>query len=191
METARRLPLVIVAAVASNGVIGVRNTLPWRLASDLRRFRALTMGKPVVMGRKTFESLPPARPAANGAPAKGRLPGRPLVVLSRSPPSVSPDDGEVAHAPDLARALALADAIAARDGADEIVIAGGGDVFAQALALADRLYLTWVDAAPQGDARFPAIPPVFREVRREAHAAGERDDHAFAFVDYIRQTDRD
>ncbi|MFD2250672.1 dihydrofolate reductase [Pseudochelatococcus lubricantis] len=187
-ERASRHPLVIVAAVASNGVIGVRNTLPWRLGSDLKRFRALTTGKPLVMGRRTFESLPPARPGKDGAPALGRLPGRPLVVLSRSALPVTPEDGEVARACDLDEALALADAMAMRDGADEIVIAGGGDVFAQALPLAERLHLTWVDAAPDGDAFFPAIPAdVFREVRREAHAPGERDDHAFAFVDYERR----
>lgn len=176
-------PVVIVAAVAQNGVIGVNNTLPWRLGSDLARFRALTMGKPVIMGRKTFESLPPARPG------KGRLPGRPLVVLSRSSFAVSADDGEVVRASSFDEALTLANDLAQRDNAGEIVIAGGGDVFAQALPVTQRLHLTWVEALPHGDAFFPPIDPAaFREVLREAHSAGERDDHAFAFVDYERQS---
>lgn len=175
-------PLVsIVAAVALNRVIGVDNGLPWRLGSDLARFRALTMGKPLIMGRRTFESLPPARAG------KGRLPGRPLVVMSRAPLETSPDDGEVVHASDLDRAIAVARDIARRMQAREIVIIGGGDVFAQSLALADKVHLTWVAANPDGDALFPPFPtPAFRETWRESHLAGERDDHAFDFVDYMR-----
>ncbi|MGV6873353.1 dihydrofolate reductase [Pseudochelatococcus sp. B33] len=177
-----RRPLVIVAAVARNGVIGAGNALPWRLRSDLARFRALTMGRPVIMGRRTFESLPPARPGKGG-----RLPGRPLVVLARSDFPISPDDGEVVRAASLDAAVATADALAARDGADAIIVAGGGDVFAQALPLASRLHVTWVDSAPDGDAFFPNIDNAgFRETAREAHPAGERDDHAFVFVDYER-----
>lgn len=175
-------PIVIIAAIARNGVIGVNNTLPWRLGSDLSRFRSLTMGKPVIMGRKTFESLPPARPG------KGRLPGRSLVVMSRSKVITSADDGEVLTATSLNDALHLADTIAERDHAEDIVIAGGGDVFAQALPVTQRMHLTWVEATPKGDAYFPPIDPsVFSEVLHEAHSAGERDDHAFAFVDYERQ----
>lgn len=180
-------PLAIVAAVARNGVIGADNALPWRLGSDLARFRALTVGKPLIMGRKTFESLPPARPGRGG-----RLPGRALVVLGRSDFPISPDDGEVVRADSLDAAIALADAIAARDGAEAIAVIGGGDVFAQTLPLAARLHLTWVEATPAGDAFFPgldgaAFHATWRETRREAHAPGPRDDHAFVFVDYERQ----
>lgn len=179
-------PLTIVAAVARNGVIGAGNALPWRLGSDLARFRALTMGKPLIMGRKTFESLPPPRAGAGRSP--GRLPGRPLVVLARSGFPVSPEDGEVMRAASLDEAVVVADALAARDGAGEIVVAGGGDVFAQALPLVATAHLTWVDAAPEGDAFFPDIAQSgLRETAREAHAAGPRDDHAFVFVDYERQ----
>lgn len=188
-------PLVIVAAVARNGVIGAGNALPWRLRGDLARFRALTMGKPLIMGRKTFESLPPARPGKGG-----RLPGRPLVVLARADFPVAADDGEVVRADSLQAAIAAANRLAARDGADAIAVVGGGDVFAQALPLAARLHLTWVEATPDGDAFFPGVGgPSFHdgwretwhetwhETWREAHAAGPRDDHAFVFVDYERQ----
>lgn len=178
-----RSPLTIVAAVARNGVIGVDNTLPWRLGSDLARFRDLTMGKPVLMGRKTFESLPRARPGKIG-----RLPGRPLVVLTRSDFPVFPDDGEVVRAESLEAGIAIANEIASRDDADAIAVIGGGDVFAQALPLASTLHITWVEATPPGDVFFPAVDSgLFREVWREVHAPGPRDDHAFVFVDYERQ----
>lgn len=183
IPAAQHRPLIIVAAVARNGVIGAGNALPWRLGSDLARFRALTMGRPLIMGRKTFESLPPAR-----AGGKGRLPGRSLVVLTRSGFAASPDDGEVLQAKDLSGAIGLADELARRDGAGEIVIAGGDDVFSQALPLVSGLHLTLVDASPDGDAFFPAIDnSVFHEVSREAHQPGPRDDHAFVFVDYERR----
>lgn len=177
------LPLVIVAAVAQNNVIGAGNALPWRLGSDLARFRAITTGKPLIMGRKTFESLPPARPGGGG-----RLPGRPLVVLSRAALPVSPDDGEVIRADSLPAALRHAEALAVRDGADEIVIAGGADVFAQVLPQVLRLHITLVAAAPEGDAFFPPVDSaIFAETWREAHPPGPRDDHAFVFVDYERR----
>lgn len=176
-------PLVLVAAVARNGVIGVDNTLPWRLGSDLKRFRAITSGNPVIMGRKTFESLPPAVPGKGG-----RLPGRPLVVLGRSPFPILSEDGEVARAGTLAAAIAIANALAARDGSRAIAVIGGGDIFVQTLPLASRLHITWVEAEPEGDVVFPAFDTaVFRETRREEHAPGPRDDHAFVYVDYERQ----
>lgn len=165
-------PVVIVAALARNGVIGRDNTLIWRLKSDLRRFRALTLGKPLIMGRKTYESI--------GKP----LPGRETVVLTRDLDYGAPG---VHAAQSLDGALALADTIAGRMGADEIVVAGGGEVYALALPYATRLHLTRVEAEPEGDAVFPDFDPrAFRETFRQAHPAGPDDEHPFVFIDLER-----
>lgn len=162
-----RPPIVMVAAIAGNRVIGSDGDMPWRLPADLRRFKAVTLGKPMIMGRKTFDSI--------GRP----LPGRRTIVVTRNPDWSA--DG-VETAPSLPAALALA----AGGNPDEIVIAGGGEIYAQALPLADRLRLTWVDAAPDGDALFPEVDSaVWRETARDPHAAVE-DRPAFVFVDYER-----
>ena len=167
------VPLILVAAVARNGVIGADDRLAWRLSSDLRRFKALTMGKPLVMGRKTFQSI--------GRP----LPGRDIIVLSRDR-SFSPNGALVAHRLD--SALALAAGRAAAMGADAIVVAGGGELYAQTIGLASRLAITEVALEPQGDVRFPPIDPgLWREVRREKGARGPKDEADFAFVDYERR----
>nr|WP_113889440.1 dihydrofolate reductase [Roseiarcus fermentans] len=169
-----RLPLLIVAAVARNRVIGADNRLLWRLSSDLKRFKALTLGKPLVMGRKTFQAI--------GRP----LPGRETIVVTRDP-GFRADGVLVAHG--LEAALALAEARAAAMGADAIVIAGGGELYAQTLSRADRLALTEVALAPDGDAVFPAVDPaLWREVRREPGVRGPNDEADFAFVDYERAT---
>ena len=168
-----RLTLLLVAAVAHNGIIGANNRLLWRLSSDLKRFKALTMGKPMVMGRKTFASI--------GRP----LPGRETIVVTRDP-AFPPEGALVAHS--LEAALKLAHERAAAMGADAIVIAGGGEIYAQTIGRGDRLAITEVALAPEGDARFPAIDPsVWREVRREAGERGPRDEADFAFVDYERR----
>jgi dihydrofolate reductase len=167
------LPIAIIAAVARNGAIGADNRLIWRLSSDLKRFRALTMGKPVIVGRKTWDSI-------------GRLlPGRQLIVVTRNFGFAV--DG-VMSAPTLDAALALAREIAPKIGAPEIVIAGGGEIYRQSLHLAQRLYITEVDSTPDGDAHFPAIDATqWREVGREKIARGERDDVDCVFVEYVRR----
>ncbi len=168
-----RPPLLLVAAVARNGVIGKDNRLLWRLSSDLRRFKALTMGKPLVMGRKTFASI--------GRP----LPGRETIVVTRDP-AFAAEGALVAHS--LEAALKLADERAAAMGADAILIAGGGEIYAQTIGRADRLAITEVALEPDGDARFPPIDPsMWREVRRERGERGPRDEADFAFVDYERR----
>ena len=165
-------PLLLVAAVARNGVIGGHNRLPWRLSSDLRRFKALTMGKPLVMGRKTFQSI--------GRP----LPGRETIVLTRDRDFSAPGV-RVAH--DLESALALARDRAAAMGADAIVIAGGGELYAETIGRADRLAITEVALEPEGDVRFPAIDPrQWREAKREPGIRGPKDEADFSFVDYAR-----
>jgi dihydrofolate reductase len=167
-------PLLLIAAVARNGVIGADNRLLWRLPSDMKRFKALTMGKPLVMGRKTFESI--------GRP----LPGRETIVVTRDP-AFGAEGVHVAH--DLSAALALAQDRGTAMGAAAIVIAGGGELYAQTIALADRLAITEVALAPDGDARFPPIDPAhWREVRREPGVRGPKDEADFCFVDYERRT---
>jgi dihydrofolate reductase len=167
------VPIVIVVAAADNGVIGRDNGLVWRLKTDLRRFRGLTLGRPLVMGRKTFESI--------GKP----LPGRETIVLTRDT-SFRPAGVAVAH--DLAEALALGQEVAARLGSDSVVIGGGDQVYRQALPVTDRIHLTEVHVSPEGDALFPPVDrAVFGETAREDHAAGPDDEHAFSFVDLVRR----
>ncbi|XYD06857.1 dihydrofolate reductase [Methylobacterium sp. NMS12] len=158
-------PLVsLVAAVARNGVIGRDNGLAWHLSSDLKRFKALTMGKPMLMGRRTWDSI--------GRP----LPGRRTLVLTRDT-GFRAEGVETVH--DWESALAAAGA--------ELMVVGGAEIYALALPHADRLHLTEVEADPAGDVRFPAFDRArFRETFREAHPAGPRDEHAFAFVDWER-----
>ena len=154
------VPLVsLVVAVARNGVIGRDNDLPWRLPDDLKHFKAITLGKPVVMGRRTFESI--------GRP----LPGRENRVVSRRPDFDAPGCRVFAS---LEEALVGAE--------PEVMVIGGGQIYAAALPLAQRLYLTEVDAELEGDAKFPEIDPdAWREASCEAHAADERHAHAFRF----------
>ena len=154
----------LVAAVARNRVIGLANRLPWRLPEDLRRFKRLTMGAPVIMGRKTRESL--------GRP----LPGRRNIVVTRQREATW-EGCVVAHSLDAALALA-------GDAAEAFVI-GGAELYAQALPRADRLYLTLIDADYAGDAWFPEFDAaVWREVAREPGVSGEG--VGYAFVDYAR-----
>ena len=166
------MQLLLIAAVAENGVIGRGNALPWRLKSDMAHFRALTMGKPVVMGRKTYLSI--------GSALKGRT----TIVVSRDRSFAAP--GIVAAA-NLDAALTAAGGDALRRGADEIVIAGGADIYAQVMARATRLAITEVHAQVEGDVRFPPIEARFwRETSRIEHDAGVEDAAAFAFVNYDR-----
>ncbi len=167
------VPVVMVVAAADNGVIGRDNGLIWRLKSDLRHFRALTLGRPLIMGRRTFASI--------GKP----LPGRQTIVLTRDR-AFAADGVLVAH--DLPEALALARAFVVRAGADSIVIGGGAQVYREAMALADLLHVTWVHAMPDGDAVFERPSPAeFREVSRREHPAGPDDEHAFSFTQYARR----
>lgn len=169
----KEIPLVLIAAVARNGVIGADGGLPWRLSSDLKRFKALTWGKPLILGRKTFESI--------GRP----LPGRETIVVTREP-AFAPSGVFVAHG--LEESLALAAGRARAMGANQIVVAGGAEIYAQTIAQAKRLFITEVAFDAKGDVRFPPIDPgEWREVSRERGERGERDDADFAFVEYGRR----
>jgi dihydrofolate reductase len=166
-------PIVgLIAAVARNGVIGSGGALPWRLSSDLKHFKAATMGKAIVMGRKTYASI------------GGALPGRTIVVVTRDRAFAA--EG-VSIAGDIDEALKLAETAASAEAADEIIVAGGGEIYAQTIGRASRLHLTEVDLAPTGDARFPPIDPaIWREVSRRKGERGPRDDADFVFVEYER-----
>jgi dihydrofolate reductase len=158
--------VALIAAVAENGVIGVDGGMPWRLSTDMKRFKALTVGKPVIMGRKTYESL--------GKP----LPERTNIVVSRQP-DFAPDGVVVAG--NLAEALEKAGPV------DEIMVIGGGELYRGAMNEADRLYITHVAVRPAGDTVFPAIDPqIWRVVRAEEVPVGPRDSAATRFAVYQR-----
>jgi len=160
--------LALVAARARNGVIGRAGGLPWRLKSDMAVFKASTMGKPVIMGRKTWDGL-----------QKQPLPGRTNIVLSRDG-SFEPQGAIVCERWE--EAVSIGREQAAEDGAGEVCVIGGEQVFALALPKARRLYLSEVDAEVEGDAVFPAFDEAaWREVRREPHPAGPGDEHPFVF----------
>ncbi|MDB5417669.1 MAG: folA [Phenylobacterium sp.] len=166
------MPLVLLSAGpiarARNGVIGKDGTLPWRLKSDLAIFKQVTLGKPVIMGRKTWESLP-----------RKPLPGRTNIVLSRDQSFIA--RGAVV-CEDLSEAVQIGREQAQDDGAEEICVIGGASVFELALAKAQRLYLTEVEAEVDGDVTLaPLDEGQWREVRREAHPASEVDEYAFTF----------
>jgi dihydrofolate reductase len=164
--------LLLVAAVARNGVIGRDGGMPWRLPSDLRRFRAATMGLPVIMGRATFESI--------GRP----LDGRTNVVVTRDR-AYRADGVTVVH--DTDAALSAAREAAALTGAPSVAVIGGGTLYEAFLPAADRLLITHVDAEPDGDTRFPAIDPaVWTCVSREALPRGEKDSTDTVFAEYRR-----
>jgi len=167
------LPLILVVAVADNGVIGRDNQLLWRLRTDLKRFRELTMAKPMIMGRKTFQSI--------GKP----LPGRETIVLTRDP-AFSPDGVHVARSWE--DAVAQGDVLARKMGAEAVAVVGGAEIYALALPHVQKIYLTQVHVAPEGDARFPAFErSQFREIERRDHPKGADDEHPFTFIDLQRR----
>ncbi|MBD9372852.1 dihydrofolate reductase [Rhizobium sp. ARZ01] len=166
--------IVLVVAAALNGVIGRDGDLPWRLPSDLKRFKQLTVGKPVVMGRRTYQSI--------GKP----LPGRPNIVVTRDT-AFRPEGVIVARSLD--EALVYARREAQVLGVDEICIIGGGDIYRQTIAIADLVHVTQVQAEVEGDTRFPTIEPVVFEVAHEEEIPqGEKDSHAMRFVTYRRRS---
>ncbi|HTV67440.1 MAG TPA: dihydrofolate reductase [Rhizobiaceae bacterium] len=167
--------VAIYVAIAKNGVIGRDGGLPWRLSTDMKRFKAGTMGKPIVMGRKTWESFP-----------KRPLPGRQNIVITRDK-DYRAEGADIVHSLDDALALARVRGRCA-PGTDEICIIGGGEIYAQALPVADTLHVTHVMAEPDGDTRFPAIDPaVWERVSMEEIPAGEKDSHATVYAVYQRR----
>lgn len=168
------MEVVLIAAVADNGVIGSHGDIPWRLKSDMQRFKALTSGKPVVMGRKTFASI--------GKP----LPARTNIVVTRDAGFRAPGAVVATSFAD-ARAVAIGDAL--RRSAAEIAVIGGAEIYAQWMECADRLEITEVHARPEGDTYFGAIDPAaWQEVARVRNPAGSADSADFSYVTYRRRS---
>jgi len=154
--------IAIIVAMAGNRVIGRNNRLPWRIPADLRHFRALTMGKPIIMGRKTYESI--------GRP----LPGRDNIVITTD---------RLYQAEGCQVVYSIDQALQAAGRCEEALIIGGANLYRQTLEYADRLYLTLVKAEPQGDAWFPEVEPQqWREIERETHKADESNEYDYDFV---------
>jgi dihydrofolate reductase len=160
----------IIAAMADNRVIGRDNRLPWYLPADLQHFKTLTLGKPIVMGRRTWESLP------------GLLPDRPHIVITR-------DSGYRAEGCQLAHSLEQALTAAGR--VPEVMIVGGADLYRQTLPLASRIYLTLVHTRPEGDTEFPEYDPAeWLETAREAHPGDSRNPYPYTFLTLERKERR-
>ena len=152
----------IIVAVAKNGVIGDKNTLLWHIREDMIHFRTTTSGHPVVMGRKTFDSI--SRP----------LPKRTNVVITRNT-ELQIEGCTMAHS--------LSEAIEMFDSSEEVFIIGGAEIYRQAMPLADRIYLTIVDKEYEGDSSFPEIDySAWKELSREEYPRGEEFEHPFAFI---------
>ncbi len=161
-----RIPISLVVARARNGVIGRDGGLPWKLRSDLKQFKALTLGKPIIMGRKTWDSL-----------VLKPLPGRLNIVLTRD---LSFEPHRAVACDNFADAISMAREQAEEDGVAEVCVIGGAEIYALALPRANRIHLTEVDLTPNGDAHFPDPDPArWKEVARNAFPAGEGDDASF------------
>jgi dihydrofolate reductase len=161
------MSIAIIVAMASNHTIGINNTLPWRCPTDLQHFKALTMGHHMIMGRKTFDSI--------GKP----LPGRTTIVVTRNP------DLQI---PGCTMAASLPEALAACAGDPQIFIVGGAEIYAQALPLADTLYITEIKKPVEGDAHFPNFGlDVWQEIARESQQQTEPQPLSFDFVTYRRR----
>ncbi|KUJ83660.1 type 3 dihydrofolate reductase [Microbulbifer flavimaris] len=165
------VPIAMIAAMARNRAIGRENALPWRISGDLKFFKRVTMGKPVVMGRKTFESI--------GRP----LPGRLNIVITRNAEWHAEGVSVVTS---LEEALRLAGESARLGGAEEVMVIGGAEIYRQALPLAKRLYVTEVDADVEGDAFFPEFAGGWSETRRDCYSASDRDEYNYCLVQYDR-----
>ena len=158
----------LIVAMAQNRVIGLDGGMPWHISADLKFFKRATMGRPVIMGRKTYQSI------------GGALPGRTNIVVTRNKDFQVPD-ADIVH--ELGTALEKAKAMAEIEGADEVFVIGGADIYAQAMSAADRIYLTEIALTPPGDAHFPELDEGgWRETSRESHDAEDQGGPAYSFV---------
>lgn len=166
--------VTIIVAVSENGVIGRDLDMPWKLSTDLKRFKTMTMGKPLIMGRKTFLSV-----------GERPLPGRPHIIVSRNA-DYRPQGVDVASS--LEEALKLARSKAAELGVDEVFVAGGGEIYRQAMSFADQLSVTHVAVKLDGDTFFrKSILPFLRKSRKSPAPAGEKDNYPVLFTTYVRR----
>lgn len=166
------LSVAIIVAMAQNNVIGKDNQLPWRIPADLKYFKSMTMGKPMIMGRKTFESI--------GKP----LPGRTTIVVTKNKQFSFPG---VLVAYSVDEALRQACEVATDSGVGEVMVVGGAQLYAECLPLADRLYITEIKAVVDGDAYFPSLTPdVWYQEERDDFPKDERNEHPYSFAVYSR-----
>lgn len=166
-----KMTVSMIAAVSKNGIIGRDGDMPWRLSTDLKRFKKITIGCPIIIGRKTFQSF------------GGPLPGRQNVVISRSPFQAN----GITNTHSLEDAVKIATDTANKDGKDEVFIAGGGQIYELGLTLADRLYITHINAEIDGDTKFPEIDSETWHITHEEDVpAGEKDNYATRYVIYDR-----
>ncbi|NRA22786.1 MAG: dihydrofolate reductase [Oceanospirillaceae bacterium] len=171
------MKLAIIVAQSTNRVIGKNNDLPWKLPKDLQYFKKVTLGKPIIMGRNTFESI--------GRP----LPGRVNIVVT-SNTEYKREGIEVFHS--LTAAIEYAQTICQRDGVDEAMIIGGAQIYSQTLPLVDALYITQVDAQIEGDAFFPEIDyRLFEREYREDHVSDEHNPYSYSFIRYVKKSTTD
>jgi dihydrofolate reductase len=168
------MKIAMIAAMAKNRIIGADNDMPWHLPADLKHFKAITLGKAVIMGRKTYESIGRA------------LPGRPNIVIT-SNADYSLSDATVVDSPE--SAFEVAKALSSEQSEnDEVMIIGGGTIYQSFLDKADTLYLTHIDLDVDGDTQFPDYEAAasWKEVSREAHSADEKNAHSYTFVTLVR-----
>ena len=171
--TEKKIAIAFAVAVAKNGVIGKDGGLPWRIPGDLKQFRKLTMGKPVLMGRKTFQSI--------GKP----LDGRDNVIITRDT-DFTHEGVHVAASVD--EGLEVARDLARKCGADSVMVIGGEEIFRQTLDAADVIHINEIDMEPDGDAFFPPLDPAqWKIASREDFAKGEKDDAAFSAITFARR----
>ena len=157
----------LIVAASRNGVIGNKNKLPWHLPADLKRFKQLTLGRPILMGRKTFESI--------GKP----LPGRTNIVITRQP-GLQACGASVAHS--------LEEALRLCEGQEEVFVIGGASIYKQSISFADKLYITRVHASPEGDTSFPEIKDVdWKMISSEDHSKDEKNEYDYSFTIYERR----
>lgn len=169
----QKMKILLVVAVAQNSIIGADGDMPWRLPTDLKRFKAVTMGKPIIMGRKTFESIGRA------------LPGRLNIIITRQKDFTAENCVIV---PSIEAAIELAQANAADLNQDAVCIIGGGQIYAETLAIADQLHVTHVDASIEGDTYFPTIDEKdWQIIDEESPELSEKDSHAIRFALYQRR----
>jgi len=161
------MTISLIVAVAENGVIGKTGTmLPWRLPADLKRFKEVTTGHPIIMGRKTYETV--------GRP----LPGRQNIIITRNP-DYKAEGCEVVSS--------LPEALEAAKNSEEVFVIGGGQLFEQALPLANKLYLTLVHASPEGDVFFSYDPADWQEISKESHEADEKNQYSYSFITFVNK----
>lgn len=180
MDNIKDYTISIIVAMSKNNVIGINNDLPWKMKSDLKYFRQITMNKPVIMGRNTYNSLPMSK---NN---NGRLPGRPIIIVSNTLEEIPHDGGIIHIARNIEDAIDISHTLV--DDTKEIMIIGGGQIFNQSIDIVDKIYLTLIDTNTNGDVFFPLIDDdVFDMIDNRKYDKTENDDYDYNLIVYKRK----